>query len=182
MLPPSTLGWVAGILDLKGRITYKNNKQRATRQIVLSVETKDQRITDRLSTLTGTHPEYQAAQYMPEWMRRGCREHCPENHVHVHRHPQHMPAVIRWTITGAGAAILIHNLNPYLLTNYDTVYNEIIENTKTRLEGQGSGMIWTAIYRLHELGWELPPPYNTTTTEPGQWRYAPPWATTNGAT
>src|SRR6185503_19478151 len=105
MLPPMKLGWMAGVIDLKGRLIRKKNKTRATPQVVLIVETKEYMVVKELSSLTGTSPETMDRRPLREWMRKGCSEHCPEAHVHVgdseYEH-LYMPPIARWTITGAG--------------------------------------------------------------------------------
>lgn len=159
MIPVDKLAWMAGIIDLKGRIIRKNNKQRKTQQVVLMVETKIIPIIRELSTLTGTNPEYIQGSNVKEWLRKGCAEHCPERHVHVEStndYPQMMPPHGRWTITGAGAAIVIYNLELFLVSDngLPEMMHEVIE--KTVLTGQGSAMVLTSIRRLSLLGWQLP--------------------------
>lgn len=79
----SDLGWVAGIIDLKVMIVRKNNKRRKTPQIVLLVDCKEDRVVRRLARLTGTAPEAHSQHPLKPFMRRGCKEHCKEPHIHV---------------------------------------------------------------------------------------------------
>ena len=114
-IPMYQLGWMAGILDMKGVIIGKKNKQRATPQLVLMVETKQVEVIRGLSAMTGTSPDFQPAKDVEEWMRRGCVDHCPEKHVHVgHDYPKQMPATARWTVTGAAMAVVLHNVLPFV--------------------------------------------------------------------
>ena len=158
MIPAPKLGWIAGIVDLKGRLLYKNNKQRATPQVVLMVETKEYSIIKTLGTLTGTRAEFKKAQPLKDFMRRGCNDHCPEAHIHV-ADERIMPQVARWTITGAGMVVVLTNLMPYL--TIDRGYSDAIEQVgdATTLEGQGSGMVMVSLQRLALLDWELPERY-----------------------
>lgn len=158
MIPAPKLGWMAGVIDLKGRLIYKNNRQRATAQVVLMVETKEYPIIKALGALTGTKAEFRKAQPLKEFMRRGCSDHCPEAHVHV-SDDREMPQVARWTITGAGMVVILTNLMPYL--TIDRGYNEAIEQVRanTALQGQGSGMVFMSLQRLQSLDWELPKEY-----------------------
>jgi hypothetical protein len=153
------LGWMAGVIDLKGKIITKTNKQRATPQIVLLVESKDFAIIRELSSLTGTNPEMMKEQRAPEWMRRGCREHCPDKHFHTVTTT--MPSVARWTLTGAGAAIVLLNLSPYLVNaqKYIPIAYQILQDTP--ITGQGSTAVVSSIRRLESLGWDLPEKYET---------------------
>lgn len=163
-IPVQKLGWVAGVLDLKGRIITKNNKQRATKQFVLIVETKDIRVINELCSLTGTHVELKAERNMPDWMRRPCTEHCPEQHVHVHSgrkgdYDWKMPAIARWTATGCTAAVILYNVLPFSLANIglEVALQALLD--QAALTGQGSGATMAAIRRMKDLGWELPPKF-----------------------
>lgn len=161
-IAPQKLGWLAAIIDLKGKVIFKNNKQRATRQIVLMVESKEVAIIKAIGDMTGTNPEYLTERRTPDFVRRGCIEHCPEKHIHALRLEQgetNFPPLARWTITGAGAAIILHNVAPHLVVNHDyyAIMVEILTNAPTY--GQGSGAVNRTIRRLASLGWELPDKY-----------------------
>ena len=158
MIPAPKLGWMAGIVDLKGRLVYKNYKTRATPQVVLTVESKEYPVIKALGVLTGTRAEYRRAQPLKEFMRRACADHCPEAHVHV-ADEREMPQVARWTITGAGMVVVLSNLMPYLTVDrgYEQAMEQVRQNTV--LEGQGSGMVFMSLQRLQSLDWELPDDY-----------------------
>jgi hypothetical protein len=72
-----------------------------------------------------------------------------------------------WVLTGAGLAIALFSLIPYLHGDHDFmgVYNQIMA-----LEGhtgRGSGAVKATIRRMKALGWPLPPAYAQA--------IAPPW-------
>lgn len=153
------LAWMAGVIDLKGRIVVKRNKSRATPQIVLAVQCKELAVIRRLGMLTGTNPELMEARPTPDFMRKGCDDHCPEAHVHVTHggYPAGtMPSTARWTITGVGMAILLAALKPYL--QVDREYDEAVEAITANMvhQGQGVGMVRKQIERMKELGWQIP--------------------------
>ena len=153
----SDLGWVAAVLDLKGGVSRKANKKRRTPQIVLHVDTTDRRIAVRLSRLTGTAPEEKEMRAPGPFLRRGCKEHCLEPHIHVEdNHVWNTHDSTRWSITGVAMAIVLSNLAPYMSTygEYEGFVEEII--TQMKAEGQGSGMVRAATLRLQELGWDIP--------------------------
>ena len=153
----SDLGWVAGIIDLKAMIVRKNNKRRKTPQIVLLVDCKEDRVVRRLAKLTGTAPEAHSQHPLKPFMRRGCKEHCKEPHIHVdEEYPWNMPETTRWTLTGAAAAIVLYNLSPYMstYTEYRGTVDMIFATMVT--EGQGSGQVRASVKRLAELGWTIP--------------------------
>lgn len=156
MIPAYQLGWMAGIVDLRGRIARKNNKTRATQQITLSVETKELGVIKALGRMTGTNPEFRDSSPLAEWMRRGCVEHCPEQHIHSARDGLEMPAVARWTVTGAAMVVVLENLAPFLLV--DRGYSLAVDDTKGTVvfQGQGAAAVVRALHRLQALGWEIP--------------------------
>lgn len=150
------MAWMAGIIDLKGRLIFKNNKTRATQQVVLAVQTKEEAVLLGLAELTGTTPELQAARSLPSFMRKGCTEHCPEKHIHANDYPHGaMPANGRWTITGASMAVILHNLKPYLMVDrgYDLAVEHVVLDVA--LEGRGSGAVTKSLARLRALGWKM---------------------------
>lgn len=153
----SDLAWLAAILDLKGHIIRKNNTTRATPQLVLMVESAQLRVIDRLCLLTGTSvepPKNGDERHQRDWKQRGCTEHCPDPHVHHEGSP--IPPIGRWTVTGAAAAVVLHNVIPYMVTDggLQAMYDEIMTNLV--VAGPGAGATKRAIRRLAELGWELP--------------------------
>jgi hypothetical protein len=155
-LTPATLGWMAAIIDLKGILLRKKNQSRATPQLVMVVDSKNFAVIGRLAELTGTQPEAKRVQDVKaEWLRRGCTEHCPEAHVHVHDN-WHMPETQRWSTTGVAAAVVLTGLRPYLISDkpYDDFIEEALRNAA--LTGQGSGAVKATISRLVSLGWALP--------------------------
>ncbi len=151
------LAWMAGILDLRGRILHKDNKLRNTRQLVMSVDSQEIAIIRRMGGLTGTSPELKAAKGVSEFLRRGCGEHCPEPHFHVNdsEYPRSgLPPIARWTITGAGMVVVYQNLKPFLtIDRYEEAAREA--DMGVILDGQGSGMVLSSLYRLRNLGWIL---------------------------
>lgn len=150
------LAWMAGIVDLKGKITYKANKTRATsKQVTLYVESVQKPVVDKLAQYTGTSPEIKAHRTRWEgWYRKQCDEHCPDAHVHVSG-ADFLPAA-RWTLSGAAMAVVLTNLKPYIVQ--DKGFSEAAEYAfgNMVLYGQGAGMTVNALRRLYGLGWELP--------------------------
>jgi hypothetical protein len=158
MIPAARLGWVAAVFDMKANVVRKNNKMRATPQVVLMVESKEWNIIRELARLTGSMAEPQQERNAKNFMRRGCTVHCPDAHVHV---PDEwtLPPIARWTITGAGAAIILHNVIPYMQNAAKKGFPELLEEIcgNLVLTGQGSGQVMKTIHRLQGLGWDLPP-------------------------
>lgn len=158
-LPIAKLGWVAGVLDLKGKITNKNNQARATPQRVLYVESKELAVIRRLAELTGTNPEKTKERGIRDFMRRACSEHCPDHHIHT---AVQLPSLLRWTITGAGLVVVISNTLPYMFSDDRKflLQSAMVDSMQdTTLTGQGSGATKAALRRLKGLGWDLLPSF-----------------------
>ena len=151
------LGWMAAVIDLKGHVYVKKNKQRAegSRQIVLMVESRRVSVIRRLSELTGTKPEVMAEKPLKEFMRRACAEHCQEPHVHVND-DRIMPAVRRWTVTGVAFAVVLDALAPFITE--DQGFPEYVQEIlgATDVLGRGSGQVMATLNRLKALGWPIP--------------------------
>lgn len=157
-VPDAKLAWVAAILDLKGTIIRKNNRMRATPQLVLSVDTKHHGVVSELCRLTGQEAEPHQARPKKDWMKRGCTTHCPEPDVEYRGWGEgDLPPTARWTVTGAGAAVILYNVIPFMVTDkgLEDAMNEMMENLVTN--GRGVGMVRSAVLRLAALGWQIPP-------------------------
>lgn len=160
------LGWTAAVLDLRGIILYKNNKQRAEghRQIVVAVHSQVLPVTDRLGALVGTKTDRRPRppEWRTGWDQHGCVEHCPEKHVH---HPAFRTHEIgTFTVTGSAAAVVLWNVRPWLADTgnntrppgaFRASYDEIVRDLI--LKGPGSGAIKGVFARLMSMGWALPP-------------------------
>jgi hypothetical protein len=155
MITPAKLGWMAGIVDLKGKVYFKKNTQRTTPQVVLMVESRFPGIIRELGAMVGTRPEAMAIKPMKEFMRRGCAEHCTEPHVHVND-TRTMPQVYRWTVTGIALAIVLSALEPVLTQDkgFQEVVAEVLAGVD--MEGRGSGAVMSTVNRLITLGWPMP--------------------------
>jgi len=156
-IPEYKLGWVAAMIDYRGLPIRKGGKNRAggRQQLTLLVESKNLAITDELCRLTGTEPDNSDARPRKPWMRRGCTEHCPEPDV---EYPGEggLPAMGKWTVSGAAALIVLKAVQPYMITDrgISSMIREIEENLVT--SGRGVGNVRKAVQRLKGLGWPIP--------------------------
>lgn len=151
------LGWMAAVIDTKGKLSTKNNKKRKTPQVVLRVDTTNKLIAERLCALTGNTPEPREMTPMsPEFLRRGCNEHCPEAHIHVLDTERDTPISTKWSVTGTAMGIVIWNLRKYMATypDYAPYMGLVFRNTVTK--GQGVGQVRSSVQRLKDLGWRIP--------------------------
>lgn len=149
---------MAGILDYRGRVVYKNNKTRNhTNQVTLYVESVQIPVIKALSELTGGSPEVKVRNRsrIDGWWRRNCDEHCPTAHIHVNGGDFGDSA--RWTISGSAMSVVLLAVKPYMVQ--DKGISEAIAYglEHMTLWGQGAAATITALRRLHKLGWPMPP-------------------------
>lgn len=154
-IPVAQLGWMAGIVDLRGKITEKANRLRKTQQITLYVESAQLPVIKRLALMTGTNPEHKTAGSAEDgWWRRNCEEHCPDQHVHVVR--SEFPDTMRWTVTGAALGIVLHNLEPFLVQDKGFTRAKEMALRDLTLRGRGAKAVVDSLRRLESLGWDFP--------------------------
>lgn len=154
--------WIAGVVDLKGRMTNKISTSRRFPQICLYVQFGNMIVINKLNRLTGTNAELNAPKPIRDFIRKVCTEHCPESHSHVVEYDRSeltMPPNARWLISGAGLAVVLDNIMPYLSDTKD--YQEVIDFLYENIGiiGQGSSMSKVSLRRLCLLGWKLPEHY-----------------------
>ena len=138
----SDLGWLAAIMDAKGKITTKTNPTRNTPQLVLRVCTTDKRIAERLSQLTGTSPEpHEFTRFSGDMIRKGCKEHCPEPHIHVEEPLESLPQGTEWRLTGLSMAIVLWNLRKYMTRYPDFAGYVGVAYRNAVTTGRGSGQV-----------------------------------------
>ncbi len=151
------LGWMAGVIDMKGRTRKLTTKTRTSPMFTLMVETSNLPVVRRLAKLTGTRAQYSERKKLPESMRRGCVEHCPEAHNHVH---PVIPTIGRWHVSGVGAIIVLDNLLPHFIDNasqYAQFIDEALEFVTPAGKKRGRAAIDKSIRRLAALGFEVMP-------------------------
>lgn len=162
MMDTADLAWVATVWDIKALLMRKKNSQRSqrTQQIVVTIESRNLKAIRRLCKLTGVRIEIKEAGATANRKnppRRLCSEHCPEPHAHVKSMWHAMPEVGHWAITGVSAAVIFHNIKPYLENPgpYVEAMDEALANAE--LTSRGSGVTRKSLVRLINLGWKLPP-------------------------
>ena len=177
MITETDKAWAAAIFDFQAHVIRRSNGHRAegSEHVTIYVDTKISQISLRLSEMTGTKPEPHSnghADLKLEWLRRGCAEHCPEAHVHLTAEDVNMPPTVKWSVSGAAAAIVLWNLYPYMATTKTAPdgtppkepwdWAMAVCFASTRLSGRGAAAALGAIRRLHALGWDLPPLFRDT--------------------
>jgi hypothetical protein len=162
MIPDTSLGWMAGVLDFHGAIISKGSRHRAegSEQVTLTVTTTRQpEVIARLCELTGIrYGERETPPFSPAVLnRKGCAEHCPDAHIHALA-----PPVLRdtasWSVSGASLAVVLWNLRHHLVTTVQPWESTLLHCLAVaKLRGRGSAAALAGLRRLGGLGWEIPP-------------------------
>ncbi len=151
------LAWMAGVLDMKGRIMRVSGQSRKNPIYRLMVETSNIQVAARLAKFTGVKYNVAEARRLDERYRRGCKDHCPDAHQHV---TAVMPTIGRWDVSGVGAIIILANLMPYFVADTEKHQGFLDEALKLvpppDPKRQGWAAVARTINRLHGLGWRIP--------------------------
>lgn len=152
MITESDKGWMAAVLDMKGHVYHKETQARARSVITVTVDSSKPEVIRRLAELTGGNLDRARSAPM-DWVRRGCSEHCPDQHIHM---PAESKPSQRWAVNGVSAAIVLHNVIPFMRT--DSGFREAYAEALAAVTGygQGFGAVMPAVTRLARLGWVLP--------------------------
>lgn len=156
MITDKQAGWMAGVIDMKGRIKVVHVTGRKNPLLMLYVESVELDVIRELERLTGTNAQFREKAIPDEWVRRNCKEHCPEPHTHVHERSPEMKESGRWHITGVGAAIILHNLSEDIVKNDGAAQLALSIIAMTTKRGRGWHTIVETRERLRALGWKIP--------------------------
>jgi len=146
---------MAAIIEVRGRIRRYETATRATPQLTLRVHSRQLNLIARMGKLTGVEVRVVEANIIDDPAnRRGCIVHCPEPHIHTRIA---IPGIGMWNMVGAAAAIVLHNLMPYLtedVTEIQSFIDDAIANLPVKQQGRHA--VVTAANRLASLGWAIP--------------------------
>lgn len=162
------LAWMAGVVELRGKVTILQDPMRRTVQLRLRLQSQHVVMVQRLCAYTGIEINDKPSREIHGLDRRGCVEHCPERHQHT---AVRMPRMAHWGMTGVGAAIVLHGLAPHFLgvldlTLVDQYLNTLNVPSDWRKPGRGMKAVFDSVNRLRTIGWEIPEPL---TTCPRKW-------------
>ncbi len=151
--------YMAAIIEAKGRIKMLEVEGRASPQLTLRYQSQQVYIVKALCEYTGSEVNITQAKSFNDNKRAGCTEHCPEKHVH---YAQHMPQTAHWQIVGAGAAIVLYNLMPYMAAGDDSPstakFRRFVDVVCAwqPASNRGAYTVKQTVERLHKLGWKIP--------------------------
>src|SRR6266699_2830592 len=146
--------WMAGIIEIRGKIRFTNDSARKTNELVIQVRSTQTAVIRRLCEMTGTNISTQAARVIVVTNRRPCTQHCEEPHSHF---SGEICENAVWSISGAGAGIVLHNLFPFFIED-NAGLRVVADNILSGLphEGRGRSAVDQTIIRLRGLGWGVP--------------------------
>lgn len=130
--------YIAGILDANGLFRVRA-VQSGTKLPAVYVHGLHIELLQVLADATGTAVTVIKRDY--NGVR--CAEHCPERHVHT------ISVSGRWSVTGAKATVLLHNVLPHL-----RVQREVAEELLA--VGMDAPRKEQTIRKMKKLGWEIP--------------------------
>ncbi len=128
---------------------------RAEPNLRITVRSKQQALVARLAEMAGTSTSSREGGVVDAIARRGCIEHCPEQHIH---HETKMPTIFIWEINGVGAAIVLYNIVDIMVTDRDLLVG-FMERTLDMAPApgaRGAAMVLKTTLRLRALGWAIP--------------------------
>lgn len=131
------LAYAAALIDTLGHLRVRELK--GVQLPMVALHGTFVRSLEFLANLTGTKVTHTERDYH----RGACAEHCPEPHTHV------TSKSARWSVSGARATILLHNLLPYLRVQREEAL-QLIEVGKT------VGYKGQVVVEMRQAGWEIP--------------------------
>lgn len=113
-IEPARLGWVAGIIDLRGYLSDRpsSHADRRLPTVAVTMPTTGEDPATVISWLC-RHSGVEPIRTGKGYNSRGCDIHCPE----PHRHKTNV--YDRWIIGGAKAIVFLKAIQPYLLVKRD---------------------------------------------------------------
>lgn len=139
MIPESDLAYLAGVIDVMGRI-WTRPSSNGRRLPLLEISANRPELMDWLSETTSTEVFTTSRDYM----RMGCAEHCAESHVHS------VSTSTRWSVTGAKATIVLFNIEPYAFLKRPEVEFALGLGMMAEMRAQ-------TVRSMRAKGWTIPP-------------------------
>lgn len=139
MIPETDLAYLAGVLDVLGRIWHRPSAN-GRRLPLLELNLKQPDLMAWLGEITGTDVVTTSRDYM----RMGCAEHCAESHVHS------VSTSTRWSVTGAKATIVLFNIEPYAFLKRPEVEFALGLGMMAEMRAQ-------TVRSMRAKGWTIPP-------------------------
>ncbi len=139
MIPETDLAYLAGVLDIMGRIWTRPSSD-GRRLPLLEINAKQPDLMEWLAGLTGTSVVTTSRDYM----RLGCNEHCSEKHVHA------TSTSARWSVTGAKATIILFGIEPFSFIRRAEVEYALGVGMLAEMRSQ-------TVRDMKSRGWVIPP-------------------------
>lgn len=137
-MKPTEYAYIAGILDIMARITTMETTD-GTRLPLVAVSTTDTGILNYLGEVSGITPFLTHRSYD----KHRCIEHCETAHEHV------VSTSGRWSVSGAKATIILHNVRPFLRMQLDAAEDALEVGLVAPFKPATPA-------KMVELGWKVP--------------------------
>ncbi len=139
MIPESDLAYLAGVVDVLGRI-WSRPSSNGRRLPLLEINGNRPELLAWLGEITSTDIIPTSRDYM----RSGCEEHCPQQHVHT------ISNSTRWSVTGAKATIVLFNIEPFIFLRRPEVEFALGLGMMAEMRAQ-------TVRDMKTNGWAVPP-------------------------
>jgi hypothetical protein len=150
MISETEVVWMAGVTDAMGRI----ETPRVALVTVKYQVTRVPNLAEHITALLGTSPlergRVEGINPLESYARKGCREHCPEAHIHVHPSFRSQRIV---QASGIRAYILLWNLFPYLRAKRD------LASLAMDAYQSAANPVTKAVMvarKMQSIGWQIP--------------------------
>ena len=132
-----TLAYLAAVIDTRGII--RTRAVAGGELPMVAVHDGNEPMLRLLGELTGTKVTIVRRAYS----KAGCAQHCKEKHQHV------QSVSGRWSVCGAKATVLLHNLRPYLRFQQGQAADAIAVGTAAPFKP-------ATVDKMRALGWDVP--------------------------
>lgn len=131
------LGYIAGVVDAMATLRVRD--VRGTELPFVEINCPNLSLLEWLGGKTGTG----VTKTKRDYKRMGCSQHCTEAHVHI------VSLSGRWSVSGARATVLLHNVLPFLQLQVETA-QQLLD------VGLSCGRKLATPAKMAALGWDVP--------------------------
>lgn len=133
----TSLVWIAAVIDSQAVIRVR--EAQGVELPMVAVHGPNVRLLQELASATGTKVTITRRNYS----KAGCAEHCPDQHQHI------VSQSGRWSLSGARATVLLHNIQPYVRLQVDEVREVLTLGLTAPFKP-------ATVRKMVEIGWSVP--------------------------
>lgn len=136
-LKDTETAYLAGVLDARGIVRVRVAGD--TMLPFLGLHTPNLALLGYVAEVTGT----KVTETRRSYYKVGCSEHCAQKHQHV------QSVSGRWSVTGARATVVLHNVVPYFILQRDTAQQVLTLGLAAPMKAE-------TLVKMEKLGWSIP--------------------------